>query len=135
MTKKPAIDAFDVPATDSSDGRALIRNGRRGLGVIVRAASGTVNRARSAAGTVASHVPETVHATRVGAHATASALQTLPDSTLKGLMASSVGLGAGLYFAGGPRLAVATGVAPALIMGAAIVLRPHETVAKAENKQ
>jgi hypothetical protein len=67
-----------------------------------------------------------MQATRNGASATTSALQTLPDSTLRWLAASSVGLGAGLYLAGKQRLLIAAGVAPALIMGAAIALRPHK---------
>jgi hypothetical protein len=72
--------------------------------------------------------PGTVHdsvaATKDGARATTTALQTLPDSTLRWLAASSVGLGAGLYLAGKQRLLIIAGVAPAVIMGAAIALRP-----------
>jgi hypothetical protein len=78
------------------------------------------------------HVPGTMHATRAGARGTTSALQTLPDSTLRSLAASSIGLGAGFYLAGAPRLVIAAGVAPALIVGAAIVLRPIAPVAPAE---
>ncbi len=51
-------------------------------------------------------------------------LQRLPDATLRQLAASSMGLGAGFYLAGAPRLIVAIGIAPALLMGAAIALRP-----------
>ena len=65
-----------------------------------------------------------VLAMRGGARGTTGALQTLPDSTLLGLAATSVGVGAGFYLARAPRLAVAAGVVPALLMGAAIVLRP-----------
>jgi hypothetical protein len=67
-----------------------------------------------------------VHATHAGANGTTSALRRLPDSTLRWLAASSVGLGAGFYLAGAPRLAIAAGMAPALFMGAAIVGRPIE---------
>ena len=77
-------------------------------------------------------VPGTVHATRAGAHGTTSALQTLPDPTLRWLAAGSVGLGAGLSLAGAPRLLVAAGLAPALILGAAIVARPIEPDAPAD---
>ena len=80
---------------------------------------------KAAAGFVG-RVPGTVHLTRAGAQRTTSALQTLPDSTLRWLAASSVGLGAGFYLARAPRLVIAAGVAPALIMGAAVVLRPIE---------
>jgi hypothetical protein len=57
-----------------------------------------------------------------------SAIQSLPDSTLRWLAAASAGLGAGFYLAGAPRLVVAAGVAPALIMGASMVLRPVEPI-------
>jgi hypothetical protein len=94
--------------------------------------SGAINIARTSATTLMAHVPGTMHATRAGARGTTSALQTLPDSTLRSLAASSIGLGAGFYLAGAPRLVIAAGVAPALIVGAAIVLRPIAPVAPAE---
>jgi hypothetical protein len=91
--------------------------------------SGVIELARTNAAMLLVRVPGTVHATRASAHETASALQTLPDSTLRWLAATSVGLGAGFYLAGAPRLVAAAGVAPALILGAAIVLRPIEPLA------
>jgi hypothetical protein len=74
------------------------------------------------------HVPGTIQATLAGAHGTTSALRALPDPTLRWLAAGSVGLGAGLSLAGAPRLVVAAGVAPALIVGAAMALRQGEPV-------
>jgi len=88
--------------------------------------SGAMKMARSSATTIVSRVPGTVHATQVGASGATSALRNLPDSTLRWLAASSVGLGAGMYLAGMPRLLIAAGVAPALFMGAAIVGRPTQ---------
>lgn len=99
------------------------------LAGVVRRVSGAISIARTNAAALIVRVPGTVHATRAGAHETTTALQTLPDPTLRWLAASSVGLGAGFYLAGAPRLAVAAGVAPALLLGAAIVLRPIEPVA------
>jgi hypothetical protein len=61
---------------------------------------------------------------RTGAIGTTGALQILPDSTLMGVAAGSIGVGAGFYLARAPRLAVIAGVAPALLMLAAVVLRP-----------
>ena len=69
-----------------------------------------------------------MNATRAGAQGTTIVLQTLPDPTLRSLAATSLGLGAGFYLAGAPRLLVAAGIAPALIMGAAMVLRPIDRV-------
>jgi hypothetical protein len=107
---------------------ALARDDGKRLASTVGRISGVVEIARTNAAMLLGRVPGTVHATRAGAHETASALQTLPDSTLRWLAATSVGLGAGFYLAGAPRLVAAAGVAPALILGAAIVLRPIEPV-------
>jgi hypothetical protein len=91
-------------------------------------AFGALNTAAKRATMFISRVPGTVHATQTGAQGTTNALRRLPDSTLRWLAASSVGLGAGFYLAGAPRLAIAVGVAPALFMGAAIVGRPIKPV-------
>ena len=94
--------------------------------------SAVTTRLRRAVRRVAGSIPSTrAGATTVtaGAGATAKALQTLPDSTLRWLTAGSVGLGVGLYLAGAPRLATAAGVTPALMMGAAMVVRPQAPVA------
>jgi len=73
---------------------------------------------------LAGRVAGALRATRTGAQGTTSALQTLPDSTLMGVAASSLGVGAGFYLARAPRLAIVAGIVPALVMAAAIVLRP-----------
>jgi uncharacterized membrane protein YphA (DoxX/SURF4 family) len=56
----------------------------------------------------------------------------MPSSTSQSLAAGSVGLGAGLLIGGAPRLVAATGVAPAVLIGAAILLRPDEQVIGSE---
>jgi hypothetical protein len=110
------------PRMRSPDRPARYR--RQYLASAVERLTSAIDVARSSARTVIGHVPGTVRATRARAHNTTSALQTLPDTTLRWLAASSVGLGAGFYLARAPRLVIAAGVAPALVMGAAIVLRP-----------
>jgi hypothetical protein len=115
-------------ALRSSDTPAPARDHRKHLASVVRRLSGLIGIARTTATKLIVRVPGTMHATRAGAHGTTSALQTLPDPTLRWLAASSAGLGAGFYLAGAPRLVVAAGVAPALLMGAAIVSRPSEPV-------
>ncbi len=111
---------------------APARDLRKHLASVVRRVSGALEIARRSATMISVRVPGTLHATRARAHGTTSALQTLPDSTLRWLAAGSVGLGAGFSLARAPRLVIAAGVAPALIMGAAIVLRPIEPVVPAE---
>jgi hypothetical protein len=106
-------------------------SGRKRLGFVQRA-PGAIDLALSTTRTLVSHLPATMRATRVRANATTSALQILPDSTLQGLAASSVGFGAGFYLAGVPRLVTVAAVAPAMIIGAAIILRPGDRVSRSE---
>jgi hypothetical protein len=56
----------------------------------------------------------------------------MPSSTSRSLAAGSVGFGAGLFMGGAPRLVAATGVAPAIVIGAAILLRPDDKVTASE---
>jgi hypothetical protein len=111
--------------------KRLSRSTQKRPGVAPRG-SGAIDLARSTARTLRSRLPGTMHAMRVRANATTSALQILPDSTLQGLAASSVGLGAGFFLARVPRPLTAAAVAPAIIIGAAIVLRPGDRVSRSE---
>jgi hypothetical protein len=90
--------------------------------------------AGAAATAVVTHLPATARATQRGARTTTSALQALPDSTLRGLAASSIGLGAGSYLARGPRLLTAAAVIPGLVFGAAIIVRPNDEVPAAASR-
>jgi len=110
----------------SSGTPAPAHDRRKHLASAGRRVSGAIEMARTGATLLVVRVPGIVYATRAGAQGTTSALQTLPDSLLRWLAAGSVGLGAGLSLAGAPRLVRAAGVVPALIMGAAIALRPSE---------
>jgi uncharacterized protein YjbJ (UPF0337 family) len=91
--------------------------------------SGAVRIARTGVVTLAERAPGVLRATGAGVQGTTSALQRLPDSTLRWLAAGSVGLAAGLRLARAPRLVRVVGTAPALLMGAAIVLRRTEPAA------
>ncbi len=117
-----------VDATRHSPGdvaRAPVRRPHRDA--VTRRASAAVGIARTGTAALLRRAPDAMRAARTGAQGTASTLQALPDSTLRWLAAGSVGLGAGLYLSGAPRVATAAGVLPALIMGAAMVLRPVTT--------
>ena len=111
-------------AVAGADAVAPDRDTSKHLASVARRVTGAMRVARSGARTLVVRVPGTVHATRAGARETTSALQRLPDSTLRWLAASSVGLGVGFYLTGARRPIIAAGVAPAVIMGAAIALRP-----------
>ena len=112
--------------SESGSPEAATGRARKRIGNAARRASEAIDQAGSSARSLVSHLPVTAKAARVRANATTTALQTLSDSTLRGLAASSVGMGAGFYLAGVPRLATAAAVAPAVIIGAAIILRPGD---------
>ena len=96
--------------------------------------TGAVELARTSAATVIERAPGALRATRAGAQGVTTALQSLPDSTLRWIAATSVGLAAGLRLAGAPRLVSAAGAAPALIVGAVIALRPTVPVVPAHEQ-
>ena len=85
---------------------------------------------RSGVTTLAERAPGFVRRTQTRASEATTVLQYLPDSTLRWLAAGSLGVAAGFKLAGAPRLVTAVGAAPALIMGAAIALRPTDLQAK-----
>ncbi len=93
---------------------------------VVERASGAMRSVRTGATALGRRLPGTVRASGTAGHQATAALQRLPDSTLRWIAATSVGLAAGLRIAGAPRLVTAAGAAPALLMGAAIALRPTE---------
>lgn len=121
MTIAAEPDSGNAPAV-ANDGHPRLVRAARGIS----AAGGLVlTGAASGAALLARHTPGTIRAIRAGARETTSALQTLPDPTLRSLAGSALGLGAGFYVGGAPRLAVAAGLAPAAVLGAAMVLRPN----------
>jgi hypothetical protein len=108
--------------TNTEDGSKMLATRLRAAVRIART-TGPMLRRRSA---------PVVAATRAGLGWTTRTVQGMPSSTSRSLAAGSVGLGAGLYIGGAPRLVAATGVAPAVIIGAAILLRPDEEVIASE---
>jgi hypothetical protein len=121
---------------DTVNGHSRRGSMMRPLSAVARPVSGAVTIARSsvaAAGRgatkVVARLPTTIRATQASATEATTALQGLPDPTLRSLAATSVGIGAGLYLARAPRAVVVVGVVPAMLMGAAIALRPVETPA------
>ena len=111
---------------------AIIRSRAKALAARLRAA---VRIARAAGPMVRRRSAPVVAVTRAGLGWTARTVQAMPSSTSRSLAAGSVGLGAGLYMGGAPRLVAATGVAPAVVIGAAILLRPDEEIIASERAQ
>lgn len=73
---------------------------------------------------LAERLPDAIDVALDGAQQTTSSLQTMEDPTLRVLAAVSIGFAAGLYLAGAPRLVTLAAIAPAVIVGSAIVSRP-----------
>ena len=118
-------------ATDSSGGLDLTADGsddpvevKRGILAVARADVSEVGRrARQAA----DRLPAAFDLAQSGVATSVTRLQTLPDSALRMLAATSLGLGAGLRLAGAPRLVTLASLAPASLLGFAIVSRPRRT--------
>jgi hypothetical protein len=113
------------PGRHPSRARTPFRRLRKQL-ARVRRATGVISSAGAGAATIVGRAPAPIRPPASGVGGATNPLQALPDSTLRWLAASSVGLGAGFFLAGAPRLVVAAGVAPALVMGAAMIARPIE---------
>jgi hypothetical protein len=79
--------------------------------------------ARARVERVAERLPDAAERARLGVEETTTTLQTLPDQTLRLLVAASIGLASGLYLAGAPRLVTLVAIAPALLAGGAIATR------------
>jgi hypothetical protein len=60
---------------------------------------------------------------RVGVEEATTRLQTLPNETLRLLAAGSIGLAAGLFASGAPRLFTLAALSPALLIGGAMATR------------
>jgi hypothetical protein len=117
----PAPEPPDAPPPDGGRAGGL----RKTFADIGRRVTGGIRTARTGAARLIERAPETMHAARAGAQGLTAALQKLPDSKLRWLAAGSVGVGAGFYLSRAPRVVVAAGVVPAVVMGAAIASRPE----------
>jgi hypothetical protein len=79
--------------------------------------------ARAAADEVGTRLPGIASAGAGGAAESVRMLQDLSDPRLKLLIAFSLGVGAGLWMAGAPRLVTIAALSPALVAGVAIASR------------
>jgi hypothetical protein len=114
------FEELTSPPSDAAAGPEEVRAS------VAQRTSGALRSVGSGVATLGRRLPGTVRASGTAGHQATAQLQRLPDSTLRWIAATSVGLAAGLRIAGAPRLVTAAGAAPALLMGAAIALRPTE---------
>ena len=88
-------------------------------------ATAAVAGARVVADEVGTRLPGIASAGAEGAAESVRMLQELSDPRLRLLMAFSVGVGAGLWMAGAPRLVTLAALSPALVVGVAIASRKN----------
>jgi hypothetical protein len=79
--------------------------------------------ARAAADELGTHLPGIASAGAEGAVGSVKMLQEFSDPRLQLLVAFSLGVGAGLWMAGAPRLVTLAALSPALVAGVAIASR------------
>jgi len=103
---KTVIDAAAELATKAQDGAAAALAG-----------------ARATADEVGTRLPSIASAGAEGAAESVRMLQELTDPRLELLAAFSLGIGAGLWLAGAPRLVTLAALSPALLVGVAIASR------------
>ena len=103
---KTVIDAAADFASKAQDGAAAALAG-----------------ARATADEVGTRLPGIASAGAEGAAESVRMLQELSDPRLQLLMAFSLGVGAGLWMAGAPRLVTLAALSPALVVGVAIASR------------
>jgi hypothetical protein len=85
-----------------------------------------IDSARAGAEKAAARLPEAAERARAGVEETTTRLQRYPDDTLRLVAAGSLGLAAGLYLAGAPRLFAIAAASPAAFIGAAIATRANQ---------
>lgn len=104
--------------------RGAIEHARAGVSEAIGHVPGIAAEARDRAEQAAERLPAAFDDLRTYAQNTVTRLQTMPDSRLSLLAAASLGLGAGLRLGGASRIATLIGLAPASVLGFAIVSRP-----------
>jgi hypothetical protein len=124
MTRR--VRALDARRRDNTT------NTEPGSNALATRLRGAVRIARTTGPKLGRRSGRALAATRAGAGWTVRRVQAMPKSTSQSLAAGSVGLGAGLFIGGAPRLVAATGIAPAVVIGAAILLHPDEQVIGSE---
>lgn len=85
--------------------------------------------ARATGAELMRRLPSALGTTRAAIRTTTGVVDSMPTAAIRALAAGSAGLGAGLYLGGAPRLVVAAGLAPAVVLGAAALSRSDPLVA------
>jgi hypothetical protein len=116
--------AQPVPPSSEIAG-STSRQGDAPLGLLARVPV-VVGRASTSSAALIRRLPTFVGAVSGRGRRMMIALEALPDSTIRPLAAGLAGIGVGLHLGGAPKVMTAAGVAPALLVGAVVLLRASD---------
>ena len=122
------MNASEVRQASSDMSRTVIDAAADIAAKAQEGASAALAGARATADEVGTRLPGIASAGAEGAAESVRRLQELSDPRLQLLMAFSLGVGAGLWMAGAPRLVTLAALSPALVAGVAIASRKPGTV-------
>jgi hypothetical protein len=117
------MNASEVRQASSDMSRTVIDAAADIAAKAQEGASAALAGARATADEVGTRLPDIASAGAGGAAESVKMLQELSDPRLQLLMAFSLGVGAGLWMAGAPRLVTVAALSPALVAGVAIASR------------
>jgi hypothetical protein len=117
------MNASEVRQASSDVSRTVIDAAADFAAKAQEGASAALAGARATADEVGTRLPDIASAGAEGAAESVKMLQELSDPRLQLLMAFSLGIGAGLWMAGAPRLVTLAALSPALVAGVAIASR------------
>ena len=117
------MNASEVRQASSDMSRTVIDAAADIAAKAQEGASAALAGARATADEVGTRLPDIASAGAGGAAESVKMLQELSDPRLQFLMAFSLGVGAGLWMAGAPRLVTLAALSPALVAGVAIASR------------
>ena len=107
-TRKPDLDVTSDPDADTYESR---------VHELAASARDLASQIEDGSARIVDRVPEAVEAVRSGAMDAAKTVEAMPEPTRRILATLSLGLGAGLYLAGAPRLLTLIALSPALVVG------------------
>jgi len=113
-TRKPDTDTSRKPDADSYESRVQ---------ELAASARDLASQVEDGSARIVDRVPEAVEAVRSSAMDAAKTVEAMPEPTRRILATLSLGLGAGLYLAGAPRLLTLIALGPALVVGATWLAR------------
>jgi hypothetical protein len=123
LREEHTVTASDVRQASSEASRTVVDAAAEFATKAQDGAAAALAGARATADEVWTRLPGIATAGAEGAAESVRMLQELSDPRLELLAAFSLGVGAGLWMAGAPRLVTLAALSPALLVGVAIALR------------